>query len=110
MIIHKTEKYTHIKSDQNSIQQFFSNFENRYTEFKNQHLIIDFSERFNIKIEELVLFLSLSAKHKGNGTSFVLICTGVNIDDIPDELSVVPTLNEAMDILEMDAIERDLGF
>ena len=31
-------------------------------------------------------------------------------DKIPDELNVVPTLIEAEDLLEMEAIERDLGF
>ena len=35
---------------------------------------------------------------------------GIDIDDIPEELSVVPTFIEALDMLEMDAIERDLGF
>lgn len=110
MIIAKTKNYTHIKPDTKSVAEFFIDFKNRYHEFKNENLIIDFSEKFNIKIEELILFLKLSVQHQGNGTSFVLICKGINIDNIPDELNVVPTLKEAIDILEMDAIERDLGF
>jgi len=40
----------------------------------------------------------------------VIISKGINIDKIPEELNVVPTFTEATDILEMDAIERDLGF
>lgn len=110
MEIIKTEKYTHIKPTQNSFYDFLNNFENRYIEFIDQHLIIDFSEKFNIKIEELTLFLKLSVQHKQNGTSFVLICGDVNIDDTPDEIAIVPTFTEALDILEMDTIERDLGF
>ena len=42
--------------------------------------------------------------------SFVVICNGIDIDDVPDEINVVPTLQEAEDVLEMEAIERDLGF
>ena len=57
-----------------------------------------------------MLFLNLSEIHKQNGASFVLICSEINIDAIPDEINVVPTFTEAIDILEMDAIERDLGF
>ena len=57
-----------------------------------------------------MLFLELSSQHRENGTSFVLICKGIDIDEIPEEISVVPTITEAVDILEMDAIERDLGF
>jgi hypothetical protein len=29
---------------------------------------------------------------------------------MPDEIVVVPTLQEAYDIIEMEEIERDLGF
>ncbi|PHQ55933.1 MAG: hypothetical protein COC16_04255 [Lutibacter sp.] len=110
MIITKTEKYTHIKPAQNSFYDFLNNFKKYYIEFIDQHLIIDFSENFNINIEELTLFLKLSIQHKKNGTSFVLICNDININDTPDEIAIVPTFTEALDILEMDAIERDLGF
>ena len=60
--------------------------------------------------QRILLFLNLSRTHKNNGTSFVIVCKGVEIDSIPEELAVVPTIEEALDVLEMDAIERDLGF
>lgn len=110
MIVSKTETYTHIKPTQNSVDQFFAAFKEKFEEFKNEHLIIDFSEKINIEIKEILLFLKLSVQHRKNGTSFVLVCEGISIDDLPDELNVVPTFNEALDILEMDAIERELGF
>ncbi len=110
MIVTRNKNYSHIKPYSKSVAEFFTDFKNSYDEFKNENLIIDFSEEFNTKIEELTLFLELSKQHLENGTSFVLICKGINIDKIPDELNVVPTLTEAIDILEMDAIERDLGF
>jgi hypothetical protein len=110
MVISKTEKYTLIKPSEKSISCFISEFEKHHSDFKDEHLIIDFSETFNIKIEELILFLKLSEQRKDNGTSFVLVSKGIDIDLIPDEINVVPTLTEAIDILEMDAIERDLGF
>ena len=110
MIVTKKTKYTHIKLHQTSVSRFYTEFKNRYSEFKKQHLIIDFSEKINIEIEEIILFLNLSEIHKQNGTSFVLVCLTNNIDDLPDEINVVPTFTEALDILEMDAIERDLGF
>ncbi|VAW25552.1 hypothetical protein MNBD_BACTEROID04-478 [hydrothermal vent metagenome] len=110
MILTKTEKYTYIKPTQNLVKDFLEEFKIRYPEFNGEHLIIDFSENFNIKIGELTLFLKVSVQHKKNGTSFVLVYNGIDVDKIPDELSVVPTLTEAIDILEMDAIERDLGF
>lgn len=110
MKITKTENYTLFKLNGNSVSDFFTEFKNRYTEFVGEHIILDFSEKINIKIKEIILFLDLAVQHKKNGTSFVIIHEGINIDNVPEELNVVPTLTEAIDILEMDAIERDLGF
>jgi uncharacterized lipoprotein YehR (DUF1307 family) len=110
MVVTKTETYTHIKPTQDSAGQFFEEFKENFKEFKGQHLIIDFSDKINIEIKEILLFLKLSVQHRKNGTSFVLVCEGISIDDLPDELNVVPTFNEALDILEMDVIERELGF
>ena len=110
MEITKTENYILLKLNNNSIPIFFTKFKNRYKEFVGEHIILDFSEKINIEIKEITLFLDIGLQHKKNGTSFVLICKGINIDNIPEELNVVPTLTEAIDILEMDAIERDLGF
>ncbi|PKP14247.1 MAG: hypothetical protein CVU08_01225 [Bacteroidetes bacterium HGW-Bacteroidetes-3] len=110
MVVTKTETYTRIKPMQNSVVEFFAEFKDRHKEFVNEHIIIDFSDKINIEIKEILLFLKLSVQHRKNGTSFVLVCEGISIDDLPDELNVVPTFDEALDILEMDAIERDLGF
>ena len=110
MQVTKNEKYTLVKPSQNLASSFFTIFKNEYPHFVNEHLIIDFSENINIQIEEIILFLDLSVQHKTHGTSFVIIANNVNIDSLPEELSVVPTLTEATDILEMEAIERDLGF
>ena len=110
MKITKTEKYTLLKPAEISLDLFLEKLEKDFSKFDGEHLILDFSEKINTKIEELLLFLRLSSQHKKNGTSFVIISKGINIDKIPEELNVVPTFTEATDILEMDAIERDLGF
>lgn len=109
MDVTKESSYTCIKQTQNSVNLFFKEVQKRHHEFVKDHLIIHFSEKNNVFIEELLLFLELNNQHRKNGTSFVLICNGTNIDKIPDEIQVVPTLTEALDILEMDAIERELG-
>ncbi|MDD3723746.1 MAG: hypothetical protein PHW92_14925 [Lutibacter sp.] len=110
MVVTKTKSYTLIKPTQISVAEFFTEYKERYNEFEGEHIIIDFLDNINIGIKEIFLFLKLSEQHRKNGTSFVLICNGISIDDLPDELNVVPTFDEALDILEMDAIERDLGF
>ena len=42
--------------------------------------------------------------------SFVIVFDGLNFDDVPDEIIIVPTLEEAKDVIEMENIEKDLGF
>jgi len=110
MKITKNEKYTTLKPGEESLDIFLNNLEKSIFNFKGEHLILDFSEKINVNLKELLLFLKLSNQQRKNGTSFVIIFEGVDIDKIPDEINVVPTFTEALDILEMDAIERDLGF
>ncbi len=106
----KYDKYTLLKPAQESVNEFLKTVASNYANFKDEHLIIDISEKINIELKELLLFLDLSEIHRKNGLSFVIVCERIEIDDIPDELNVAPTIEEAQDILEMDAIERDLGF
>jgi hypothetical protein len=58
----------------------------------------------------LLHFLEVSNLHRGNKRSFVFVCDAIPVDEIPLEMVVVPTIGEAADIIEMENIERDLGF
>ncbi|MDV7187170.1 ribonuclease Z [Lutibacter sp. TH_r2] len=110
MNISKNKKYTLVKIENTNISNFLKDFTNNFTNFKGEQLIVDFSENSNTTEKDLILFLKLNNQHKEDGTSFVIICETVDIDNLPEELNVVPTLTEAEDIIEMEAIERDLGF
>ena len=110
MKISKKETYTLVSIEKETIEELAKNLINNHLDLNQEHLIVDISEKININIEEILLFLSINNQHQQLGTSFVLIANSENIDEIPENLNVVPTLIEAQDILEMEAIERDLGF
>ena len=110
MKITKKKLYTFIQAEEKTVDLFYKNFSDKYEEIKSEHLIIDFSKNFNIELKDLFVFLKVSEKHRNNHLSFVLILNGIDFDELPDELIAAPTLTEAKDILEMEAIERDLGF
>ena len=55
-------------------------------------------------------FLKTSNLHRKTKQSFVIVNDAIDFDDVPFEMIVVPTLQEAGDIIEMEEIERDLGF
>ena len=76
----------------------------KYPIFKNDNLIIDFSNNFNIELDEILLISQLAMDHKNNNKSFVIVCNGFDID----EIIIVPTFKEAEDVIEIEGIERDL--
>lgn len=88
---------------------FFKEFLKNNANFKNENLILDFSRLNNIDLDKILLFSQLSETHRENNKSFVIVCKGIEIDDIPDEIIAVPTFQEAKDIIEIEDIERDLG-
>ncbi|PHR74084.1 MAG: hypothetical protein COA67_01595 [Lutibacter sp.] len=108
MHIDNKETYLVLTPTESSTRDFYNTLTKEITSLKENHILIDFSDKFNIEASEILLFLDIANEKRENGTSFVLIITGVNIDDVPDEINVVPTMIEALDTLEMDAIERDL--
>ena len=110
MKIEKKEKYIFISSDEKSFSDFYKSFLKNLPKFKNEHLVLEFSDNLNVTTEDFLLFLSISKKKKENKTSFVIVQKNVNMDNFPENFNIVPTLIEAEDILEMEAMERELGF
>jgi len=110
MKIEKKEKYTLISSDENSFSSFYESFLKKQSSFKDEHLVLEISDNINVKTEDFSLFLSTSEQKKENKTSFVIVQEHINMDDFPEDFNIVPTLIEAEDILEMEAMERELGF
>jgi hypothetical protein len=110
MKIENKEKYTLISSTEVLFSKFHDNFLEALPSLENQNLILHISDSINVTRDNFSLYLSISEQKKENGTSFVVIYKTINIDDLPDNFNIVPTLIEAEDILEMEAMERELGF
>ncbi|MCG1037012.1 hypothetical protein [Polaribacter sargassicola] len=110
MQIDKKETYTLINSDENSFSDFYNSFLIEEKKLTKEHLIIHISNNINISNEEFLLFLNIAEEKKQNGTSFVVIYNNINIDDFPENFNITPTLQEAIDIIDMENMERELGF
>lgn len=110
MILETTTNYTLITSDENTFSDFYANFKKQHADLETAHIIVQLSEKLNTSKEEILLFLGIAAQHKKNSTSFVLIIDTISIEDFPEDFNIVPTLEEAADIVEIEAIERELGF
>jgi len=110
MIIDRDGNVTIITQEKASVKTLVNNIEQGYNEFKNYHLIVSLSSIEKIELEDIIEFLRLSNQHRGDKKSFVVVTDKVDYDEMPDEIVVVPTMQEAYDIIEMEDIERDLGF
>lgn len=110
MQIEKKSHTTIINDTQGNATSFLENVTKDYANFKDQNLVLDISEDKNVTLENVLAFLSLSNKHRKAKKSFVIVVKDFDFNEVPDEMNVVPTIQEAHDIIEMEEIERDLGF
>ena len=55
-------------------------------------------------------FSDLAKMHKKNKKSFVVVADDIDFNNVPTSINTVPSLLEAHDIIQMEEIERDLGF
>jgi len=110
MIIDNQGTTTIITQETATIVELVKKLEVLYDRFKNDNVIVSLSSLNKIPSEHIVEFLDISKKHRKAKHSFVIVTDKVNLDEMPDDIVIVPTLQEAHDIIEMDEIERDLGF
>lgn len=109
MNIKESEKYTHITIENESFDDFKTSFKGVQKQYEQVHLIISFSEN-NTSFQEWYPFLlEVSTSKKENGTSFVVVDKNTDIDNITETFNIVPSFQEAEDIIELENIERTLG-
>ncbi|NOY48473.1 MAG: ribonuclease Z [Chlorobi bacterium] len=110
MIFDKDGNISIITQEKVSIVELVKKLQNIYYRFKNDNIIVNLTSLKQLTTEDVIEFLQVSSKHRSQKHSFVLVSDKIDLDDIPDELIIVPTLQEAYDVIEMEDIERDLGF
>lgn len=99
-----------LKDTQGDFSSFLDKVTQSNVSFESHNLILDLSYNKSVTHSDLKLLLPLSKHHKKNKKSFVVVAEGIDFNAVPDQLMVVPSIIEAHDIIEMEEIERDLGF
>lgn len=108
MIFDKEGNTTTVFQENIELPKFLKNLNEFYSRIKNDHLIINLFSFSKLEADDILEFLDISNRHREANKSFVLVTDKVTYDEVPEEIVVVPTLQEARDIIEMDEIERDL--
>jgi hypothetical protein len=101
---------TIIKDTQGDFTSFLEKITQQFKTFGNHNIIIDLLAHKDLTINDIKLLLPLSKQQKKAKKSFAIVVSDIDYNAVPDALIVVPSVLEAHDIIEMDEIERDLGF
>ena len=110
MKVEKKGNTTIIKNTKGNTKDFFEKVHKEFNAYKNQNLILDLNFDASITVEDLKLFQNIIKTIKKNKKSIILVTKALNLNKVPKEIPVAPTLLEAHDLIEMEEIERDLGF
>lgn len=110
MKVDKKGHTTIIKETKDDIVWFLENLTHEFHNFKNDNLIVDVSHDSKVTLQDLLNFKDLANQHKKAKKSFVIVAENIDFNDVPENIHIVPSLLEAHDIIEMEEIERDLGF
>jgi hypothetical protein len=110
MIIDTNENISIITREKATVIELVKKLEALYPKFKEQHIIVKLSGLKSIVLEDIIEFLRISNMHRSSKKSFVIVTETFDASKSPDEILVVPTLKEAYDVIEMEDMERDLGF
>ena len=107
MIINQHNSTVIITQDKTSFSEFLKKFSVLHERFKTNDVILVLKDTSSDYIDQL---LALSETHRHLNYAFVVVSTQLDQDDFEDDLIVVPSLQEAHDYIEMELMQRDLGF
>lgn len=111
MKIENHANYVILEDEKDDISDFASFIETQIpSKYKGQNVVLNLLKYDSLELPQLLLFLKVSNLHRKTKQSFVIVNNSISIDEIPFEMIVVPTLRESEDIVDMEEIERDLGF
>ncbi|GAA4299629.1 ribonuclease Z [Aestuariibaculum suncheonense] len=110
MIIDQDGNISIITQEKATLPELVKKIQALYPKFKNNNIIVVLTSLKPLSVQDIVEFLEISNTHRGSKQSFVIVTDKIDVDKTPDEIVVVPTTQEAYDIIEMEEMERDLGF
>ena len=89
---------------------FRDEIKRKYKSFSSHNIIVDLSLIKPVLSKHIKDFVELAGHHINlSNKSFVIVTGPISLKRLPEGLTVVPTLHEALDTVEIEEIERDLG-
>lgn len=102
------ENVLHLKFDA-SQEERVNDFFLARTKAYSGSIILELSSVGCLHAEDMEALVShIEAYKESREASVVVVSEEISYDDLPEWVSLCPTLQEAYDLIEMEAIERDL--
>ncbi|MGY5354652.1 hypothetical protein [Wenyingzhuangia sp. IMCC45467] len=108
MKITPSDKYTLFLAE-TDFDSFFDEISKVLSKYKNRNIVLDFSS-IKVTASQIKSLKGFAENQAENDKSFAVILPSFDADAFDEILNVVPTLVEAVDIIDMDEMTRDLGF
>jgi hypothetical protein len=92
-------------------KDFRTIFKSHYKNYNNKNIVLVLLELSYVGSKDIKEFRELASFHKQTAQkSFVFVTGPLSLKYLPEDLVTVPTLDEAFDAIEIEEIERDLGY
>ncbi|MEN8765182.1 MAG: ribonuclease Z [Wenyingzhuangia sp.] len=108
MKIKLSEKFT-LFTAEIDFNTFFEKSSKALENHNNQNIVLDITS-IEVTKKDINLFVEFAKKQIDQKKSFAIVLSAFDADDFSEILNVVPSLTEAIDIIDMDEMSRDLGF
>ncbi|ALJ03934.1 ribonuclease Z [Pseudalgibacter alginicilyticus] len=110
MILSQDGNISIITQEKATVIELVKKIQALYPKFKNNNIIVNLTSLNKITKQDVIEFLEISNTHRAAKHSFIVVTNKINFEESLEEIIVVPTQQEAYDIIEMEEMERDLGF
>lgn len=99
-----------IKNHSHTFEKIVDLVNNQINSFLDLSLILDLTFNIELKFSDLKSLNPIKKSFDKVNLSFVVVNDSVNLTDKDSNIVVVPTILEAHDIIQLDNIQRELGF
>jgi hypothetical protein len=111
MNVSQKKNYVLVTPSTSTFEVFRDKFKDQKHRWTDKHVVLDLKNIEGLTRQDLASFLPSVIEHKETKSSFIVLANGIHLEELEEQgMNVAPTLTEAEDLMEMEAIERDLGF
>ncbi len=110
MKIETRENTTLINQINGDLALVIHHINDNYKSLRENNIIVDLTCKEKVSVNDINLFQQISGHHRETCKRSFIIVADTDYNDVSDEIIVVPTILEGHDVIEMEDIERDLGF